>query len=161
VAVREAPSAPADALVQYLTFRLGAEEYGLEILKVQEIRAVSPITPVPNAPPYVKGVMNLRGTIIPVLDLRTRLGMVETAHGRFTVIIVVLMGARSVGLVVDGVCDVLAIAKTEIEAAAGLVSSQDVTFVAGLARAGERLVVLLDLEAILKSEATPAAPRAD
>jgi purine-binding chemotaxis protein CheW len=87
--------------------------------------------------------------------------MVETAHGRFTVIIVVLMGARSVGLVVDGVCDVLAIAKTEIEAAAGLVSSQDVTFVAGLARAGERLVVLLDLEAILKSEATPAAPRAD
>lgn len=149
------------ALVQYLTFRLGDEEYGLEILKVQEIRAVSPITPVPNTPPSVKGVMNLRGTIIPVLDLRTRLGMTEIAHSRFTVIIVVLMGTRSVGLVVDSVCDVLAIAKADIEPAATFAGGQEVSFVAGLAHAAERLVVLLDLEAILRSDVEPVAPRAD
>ena len=145
-----APSTEAAPVVQYLTFRLGAEEYGLEILRVQEIRAISAITPVPNTPPYVKGVMNLRGTVVPVLDLRARLGMADAAHGRLTVIIVAIVNARAVGLVVDDVCDVLAIPRDDIEPAPTFSEPQDGTFVTGLARAGEKLVILLDLDAIAR-----------
>jgi len=137
---------------QYLTFRLGAEEYGIEILKVQEIKAVSAITPMPNTPAYVKGVMNLRGAIIPVFDLRARLGMAASAYGRFTVIIIVTVGSRAIGLVVDSVCDVLAIASGDIEPPPSLANGQDARVVAGLAHVGERLIVLLDLDATLRLE---------
>lgn len=147
---RRAPSTEAAAVGQYLTFRLGAEEYGLEILRVQEIRAISSITPVPHTPPYVKGVMNLRGAVLPVLDLRTRLGMADAAHGRQTVIIVAIVDARAVGLVVDNVCDVLAVPRDGIEPAPRFSGPQDGTFVTGLAHAGEKLVILLDLDAIAR-----------
>ncbi len=147
---RRAPTAQPGALVQYLTFRLGPEEYALEILRVQEIRAISAITPVPNTLPYVKGVMNLRGSVVPVLDLRARLGMTEAVHGRLTVIIVVIVDARAVGLVVDGVCDVLAISREDIESAPSFSGPQEGAFVAGLAHAGEKLVILLDLDAVCR-----------
>ena len=93
---------------QYLTFRLGHEEYGVEILKVQEIKGYSAITPIPSAPAFLKGVMNLRGTIVPVVDLRSRFGMAAADYTPFTVIIVVTVGSRVMGLVVDAVSDVLA-----------------------------------------------------
>jgi purine-binding chemotaxis protein CheW len=144
---------------QYLTFQLAGEEYGVDILKVQEIRAIGPITPMPNTPPHVKGVMNLRGVIIPVLDLRSRFGMPAEAYGRFTVIIVVTVGVQVVGLVVDSVSDVLTIARESIEPAPGVAGSEAGACVAGLAHHGDRLVIMLDLTAILGSPEPAAVAR--
>src|SRR5438105_13877699 len=100
---------------QYLTFALGDEEYGVEILKVQEIRGYAPITPIPNTPPHIKGVMNLRGAIIPVVDLRRKLAMPATECSPFTVIIVVTVGTRVMGVIVDAVSDVLDIPPMDIQ----------------------------------------------
>src|SRR5947209_7188399 len=118
-ALSSQPATAADG-PQYLTFRLGAEEYGVEILKVQEIKSYSPITPVPNTPRAVKGVMNLRGRIIPVVDLRLKFGMPETEYNRFAVVIVVAISSKVVGLLADGVTDVLTLAKTNVQAAPDL-----------------------------------------
>src|SRR2546422_6501328 len=116
--------APAADGPQYLTFRLGAEEYGVEILKVQEIKSYSPITPVPNTPRAVKGVMNLRGRIIPVVDLRLKFGMPETEYNRFAVVIVVAISSKVVGLLADGVTDVLTLDRksTRLNSSHGYIS---------------------------------------
>ena len=138
---------------QYLTFTLGTEEYGVEILKVQEIKGYSAITPIPNTPSYVKGVMNLRGAIIPIADLRAKLAMSEAAYNQFTVIIVVRVGAKTVGVVVDAVSDVLNIPTKDIQPTPDFGAQVDARFISGLAKAGERLVVLLDIDKILGGEA--------
>lgn len=140
---------------QFLTFALGEEEYGVAILHVQEIRGYSPATPIPNTPPYVKGVMNLRGTIVPVIDLRLRLGMPAAEYGPFTVIIVMAVGRKVVGAIVDAVSDVLAFADADVQPAPTFGTEVDVRFVAGIAQAGEKLVVLLDAEAMLRHEVLP------
>ncbi len=142
---------------QYLTFALGAEEYGVEILKVQEIKGYSSITPIPNTPSYVKGVMNLRGSIIPIVDLRAKLSMAEAAYNQFTVIIVVRVGAKTVGVVVDAVSDVLNIPLKDIQPTPDFGSQVDARFISGLAKAGERLVVLLDIEKVLAGDGTVLA----
>jgi purine-binding chemotaxis protein CheW len=134
---------------QYLTFPLGPEEYGVEILKVQEIRGYSPITPIPNTPPHIKGVMNLRGVIIPVVDLRRKLAMPSADYNAFTVIIVVTVGTKVMGLIVDGVSDVLNIAAADIQPTPDFGGQVDARFIDGLARAGDKLVVLLDIERVL------------
>jgi purine-binding chemotaxis protein CheW len=95
------------ATSQFLTFLLGAEQYGVEILKVQEIRGYSAVTPIPNTPSYVKGVINLHGTVVPVVDLRAKFSMATAEYNKFTVIIVVTVGAKVTGLVVDAASDVL------------------------------------------------------
>jgi purine-binding chemotaxis protein CheW len=137
---------------QYLTFTLGTEEYGVEILKVQEIKGYSQVTPIPNTPAYVKGVMNLRGSIIPVVDLRSKLSMAETTYNQFTVIIVVRVGAKTVGLVVDAVSDVLNIPSQDVQPAPDFGAQVDARFISGMAKAGEKLVVLLDIEKVLGAE---------
>ena len=144
---------------QFLTFTIGAEEYGIEILKVQEIKGYSAITPIPSAPHYVRGVINLRGTIVPVVDLRARFGMAEEAYTKFTVIIVVNLGRRVVGLVVDAVSDVLNVGEHEVEPPPPLGVGVESTFMTGLAKMGERLVLLLDIERIanLEEVAVPTA----
>lgn len=134
---------------QYLTFTLGQEEYGIEILKVQEIKGYSAITPVPNTPAHVRGVMNLRGTIIPVVDLRTKLGMAEAACTPFTVIVVVKVGPKTMGLVVDAVSDVLNIPTADIQETPDFGAEVDAGFISGMAKASDRLVVLLDIEKVL------------
>jgi purine-binding chemotaxis protein CheW len=137
---------------QYLTFTLGAEEYGVEILKVQEIKGYSAITPIPNTPAYVKGVMNLRGSIIPIVDLRAKLAMAEAAYNQFTVIIVVRVGSKTVGLVVDAVSDVLSIPAQDVQATPDFGAQVDARFISGMAKAGDRLVVLLDIDKVLGAE---------
>lgn len=137
---------------QYLSFALGAEEYGVEILKVQEIKGYSGITPIPNTPSHVRGVMNLRGTVIPVVDLRAKFGMEAREYTKFTVIIVVTVGTRIMGLVVDGVSDVLEIAETEIRPAPDFGARADTRFITGMAALGERLVVLLDINTLLSEQ---------
>ena len=137
---------------QYLTFRLGEEEYGVEILKVQEIKGYSAITPMPNTPRHLKGVMNLRGTIVPVVDLRAKFSMAEAEYNQFTVIIVVTVGAKVMGLVVDAVSDVLNIPKADIQPTPDFGAEVDVRFINGMAKAGEKLVVLLDIDRVLGGE---------
>jgi purine-binding chemotaxis protein CheW len=137
---------------QSLTFTLGQEEYGVEILKVQEIKGYSAITPIPNTPAYLKGVMNLRGTIIPVVDLRTKFAMAEAAYNQFTVIIVLTVGPKVMGLIVDAVSDVLNIPKADIQATPNFGAQVDARFISGMAKAGEKMVVLLDIDIVLGCE---------
>jgi purine-binding chemotaxis protein CheW len=129
---------------QYLTFLLSGEEYALDILKVQEIKGLPKITPVPNAPPHVLGVMNLRGAVVPVADLRARFGLSVSEDGKSAVVIVANVGARTVGLVVDAVSDVLSFAKSDVEPTPDLGAGVDTSFLTGLAKSGDRLVLLLD-----------------
>jgi purine-binding chemotaxis protein CheW len=144
----------ADA-VQYLTFSLGSDEYAVEILQVQEIRGSSPITALPNAPGYVKGVMNLRGSIVPVVDLRARLAMGD-GRGSAGVIIVVTVGGKVKGMVVDAVSDVVVIPTAEIQPPPDLDAPVGPRFVKGLAKTGDKLVILLDLDQVLgKDEGDP------
>src|ERR1039458_2547256 len=96
---------------QFLTFLLNDQEYGLDISKIREIRGYAPITPIPNVPPHVRGVMNLRGTILPVIDLRIRFHLPAVEYNNFTVIVIAAIGGKTVGLLVDAVCDVLMIAQ--------------------------------------------------
>ena len=138
-----------DQVSQYLTFVLGAEQYGIEILKVQEIKGYSAITPIPNTPPYLKGVMNLRGTIVPVVDLRSKFAMDEAEYNQFTVIIVVKVGPKVMGLIVDAVSDVLNIPRVDIQATPEFGAEVDAAFISGMAKAGEKLVVLLDIDRVL------------
>ena len=141
---------------QYLTFSLGSEAYGVDILRVQEIKGYTAVTPIPNAPAYLKGVMNLRGTVIPVVDLRLRFGMEPADYTTFTVIIVVTIGARVMGLVVDAVSDVLDIAAGDVEPPPDFGGQVDARCLSGLAKAGDRLVVLLDIERVVGDSALAA-----
>jgi purine-binding chemotaxis protein CheW len=137
---------------KYLTFGLEREDYAIDVLRVHEIRTSGAITAVPNAPAHVRGVMNLRGTIIPVVDLRTRLGMPEIEAGRVTAIVVITVGAKIMGLIVDSVSDVIDIPPAAVQPPGGFTGHIDTRFLTGLARADGRLVVLLDLERLLGSE---------
>lgn len=135
---------------QYLSFRISAEEYGIDILKVQEIRSYEAPTRVANAPAFVKGVVNLRGVIVPIVDLRLRLG--QTAeYSSFTVVIVLNVCNRVVGIVVDSVSDVLELKAGEIMAAPEIGSAIDTRFVTGLGKVAERMLILLDIEGMVGS----------
>lgn len=133
---------------QFLTFALNDQEFGIEILQVQEIKNFTRVTPIPNMPECIKGVMNLRGTVVPIIDLRKKLRMLTAEYNQFTVIIVVNVGAKIMGLVVDAVSDVLNVEIEDIEGAPKL-AGIDTTFIKGLAKSGERLVTLLDIEVLL------------
>jgi len=134
---------------QHLTFQLGAEEYGIEILKVQEIRGYAGVTPIPNTPAYILGVMNLRGTVIPVVDLRTRFAMPNQEYNKFTVIVVVTVRDKVIGLVVDAVSDVLDVLPSQVRERPDMGARTDMRFIGGMATVGEKLVVLLDIERLL------------
>ena len=137
---------------QYLTFQLGDQEYGLEILAVQEIKGLSAITKMPNTPVHVKGVTNLRGAVVPILDLRGRFGLAERAYDRFTVFIIANVGSKVVGLVVDAVEDVIDLAPDAIQPTPELASALGGAYVRGIAHVGERLVALLDIEKIVSGD---------
>lgn len=131
---------------QYLTFMIAGEPYGVEILRVQEIKGFSSITPVPNVQSFVSGVMNLRGTIIPIIDLRRRLLMPPAEHDRFTVIVVLKVNEKVVGAIVDAVAEVVNIGEAEIQPAPEIGTSNNAGFLRGIARVEDRLIMLLDVE---------------
>lgn len=137
---------------QYLTFAVGEESYGIEILKVQEIKGYSSITPIPNTPGFIKGVMNLRGTVIPVVDLRAKFSMEAVEYNKFTVIIVVTVGQKVIGLVVDAVSDVLDISGADIRPAPDFGARVDTRYISGMTSVGEKLAVLLDIDRLLSEE---------
>ncbi len=137
---------------KYLTFGLANEEYGLEILKVREINGMMDITAVPKTPNFVKGVINLRGKVIPVLDLRLKFGMSEAEHTDATCIIVVDVGGIEIGIIVDRVSEVLDIAGENIEDPPSFGTSNDVEFILGMGKVGSRVTILLDINKVLDSK---------
>jgi purine-binding chemotaxis protein CheW len=134
---------------QFLTFTLQGEEYGIEILRVQEIKGLSKIRPIPNAPGYVKGVINLRGAVVPIVDLRSRFGMTEAEYNQFTVIIFVSIRSKVVGLVVDAVSDVMNITDGQVEETPAMGGEIDTSYFRGMGKVGEKLVLLLNIEELL------------
>jgi purine-binding chemotaxis protein CheW len=148
--VARAPAAIA-AAGEYLSFRLGAEEYGIDILKVQEIRSYEPPTRIAHAPAFMKGVVNLRGVIVPIVDLRLKLGCEAAEVNGFTVVIVLNVRGRVVGTVVDSVSDVLELAQDAIKPAPEMSSAIDTGFITGIASVGERMLILMDIEALMSS----------
>jgi purine-binding chemotaxis protein CheW len=146
------PAGYTTGIEQFLSFALGDQQYGIEILKVQEIKGYSGITPIPNTAEHIRGVMNLRGTVIPVVDLRAKFSLEPRAYDKFTVIIVVTVGAKIMGLVVDSVSDVLDIARDDIRPTPDLGRREDTRFISGMANVGDRLVVLLDIDTLLAED---------
>lgn len=137
---------------QYLTFMLGEEFYGVNILKVQEIKGYLDVTRIPNTPDYIKGVLNLRGTIVPIVNLRMKFGMEEIDHTAFTVIIVVMVKGRVMGMIVDTVSDVLTIAAKEVKPPPALGTKVDTSFIDGIGTSDERLVTLLEIDRVLTDQ---------
>ena len=136
---------------EYLTFRLDQEEYGIDILKVQEIRGYERPTRIANAPEFIKGVVNLRGTIVPIIDMRLKFNCAQAEYNTFTVVIILNLRHRIVGIVVDSVSDVMELAPENIKAAPEIESSIDSSAVVGLGSVGERMLILLDIERLMSS----------
>ena len=144
---------------EYLTFRLGAEEYGIDILRVQEIRSYEPPTRIANAPSFIKGVVNLRGVIVPIVDLRLKLGCLneqgQAEYNGFTVVIVLNVRGRVVGAVVDSVSDVLELGADHIKPAPELSSGVDSSFITGIGSIKhgetERMLILMDIEGLMSA----------
>lgn len=138
---------------QFLTFSLGDELYGVDILRVQEIKGYTAVTKIPNTPSHIKGVLNLRGTIVPIVELRTKFGMPTVDYTTFTVIIVVVVQDKVMGLVVDAVSDVLDIGEKDIQSAPDFGNQVDVTFLNGVGKSGDKLISLLDIDRLLLDSA--------
>ena len=152
VARHEAARTAAAAGGEFLTFRLGAEEYGIDILRVQEIRSYEAPTRIANAPAFIKGVVNLRGVIVPIVDLRVRLGCAQAEYNHFTVVIVLNVKGRVVGAVVDSVSDVLELPAEAIRPAPPMASNgADNASLTGIGSVGERMLILMDIEALMSS----------
>jgi purine-binding chemotaxis protein CheW len=149
------PAAPASAQVtrtnEYLTFKLGSEEYGVEILKVQEIRGYDAVTRIANAPAFIKGVANLRGTIVPIVDMRIKFDLGEPEYNELTVVIILNVAGRVVGMVVDSVSDVIQLAAEEIRPAPDFSSAFDTKYIIGLGTIDERMLILVDIERLMSA----------
>jgi purine-binding chemotaxis protein CheW len=135
--------------VQVVSFKLGSEEYGVEIAQVQEINRMVAVTHVPRAPQFMEGVINLRGQLIPIIDLRARFGMPRVEHTKNTRIVVTDIGAKRVGMVVDSVSEVLRLATDAIEDAPEMITGVDTEYIRGVGKIEDRLIILLDLAKII------------
>ena len=136
---------------EFLTFRLGSEEYGIEILKVQEIRGYDAITQIANAPEFIKGVVNLRGIIVPIIDMRIKFRLGSATYDQFTVVIILNVAGRVMGIVVDGVSDVITLGLEQMRPAPGLGSVIDTEYIMGLGTVDERMLILIDIEKMMSS----------
>jgi purine-binding chemotaxis protein CheW len=152
IAQHEAARSAAAVGGEFLTFRLGGEEYGIDILKVQEIRSYEQPTRIANSPSFIKGVVNLRGVIVPIVDLRLKLGCETAEYNSFTVVIVLNVKGRVVGAVVDSVSDVLALDKDTIKPAPEMSSAVDTSFITGIGSVADRMLILMDIEGLMSSE---------
>jgi purine-binding chemotaxis protein CheW len=137
---------------EFLVFTLGDEEYGIDILKVQEIRGYDQVTRIANTPDFIKGVTNLRGVIVPIVDLRVKFSQTEVEYNDNTVVIVLNFGQRVVGIVVDGVSDVLSLASDQIRPAPEFAVTLSTEYLTGLGAIGDRMLILVNIEKLLNSE---------
>ena len=135
--------------IQVVSFKLGSEEYGVDIGQVQEINRMVAVTHVPRAPQFMEGVINLRGQLIPIIDLRTRFGMDRAEHTKSTRIVVTEIGTKRIGMVVDSVSEVLRLPLEQIEEAPEMISGVDTEYIRGVGKLDERLIILLDLGKIV------------
>ena len=136
---------------EFLTFRLGDEEYGIEILKVQEIRGYDSITQIANAPEFIKGVVNLRGIIVPIVDMRIKFRLGTADYDQFTVVIILNVAGRVMGIVVDGVSDVLTLEAEQMRPTPKFGSVIDTEYIMGLGTVEERMLILIDIEKLMSS----------
>ncbi len=136
---------------EYLTFRLGNEEYGIDILKVQEIRGYDAVTAIANAPAFIKGVINLRGIIVPIVDLRIKFNVGSAHYDPFTVVIILNIGKRVVGVVVDSVSDVLTLSAGQVKPAPEFATTLNTEYITGLGTVEERMLILVDIERLMQS----------
>ncbi|SFM92970.1 purine-binding chemotaxis protein CheW [Izhakiella capsodis] len=137
---------------EFLVFTLGDEEYGIDILKVQEIRGYDQVTRIANTPSFIKGVTNLRGVIVPIVDLRLKFSQPDVDYNDNTVVIVLNLMQRVVGIVVDGVSDVLSLQQTQIRPAPEFAVTMSTEYLTGLGALNERMLILVDIEKLLNSE---------
>jgi len=146
---------PHGAVREYLSFKLGAEEYGIDILKVQEIRGYEQPTRIANAQHFIKGVVNLRGVIVPIVDMRLRFGLPDVQYNSFTVVIILNIASRTVGMVVDSVSDVLELGGEQIKHAPEFNGAIDASYITGLGtiKSGDaqRMLILMDIERMMTS----------
>jgi len=136
---------------EYLSFTLGREEYGIEILKVQEIRGYEEPTQLANAPAFIKGVVNLRGNIVPIVDMRIKFNLGSAEYNQFTVVIILNVADRVVGMVVDSVSDVIQLSDEHIRPAPDFSSTFDTRYITGLGTIDERMLILVDIERLMAS----------
>ena len=136
---------------EYLTYTLGPEEYAIDILKVQEIRGYEPPTTIANAPSFLKGVINLRGTIVPIVDLRIKFNVGKADYTPFTVVIILNIASRVVGIVVDSVSDVTMLRQDQIHPAPEFSASVDTRYIKGLCTLDERMLIVVDIERLMLS----------
>lgn len=134
---------------EFLTFRLGEEEYAVDILKVQEIKGYSGVTRIARAPSFIKGVINLRGTIIPIVDLRDRFGVGELTYDEFTIVIILNLAERVVGIVVDSVSDVSRLTDEDIRPAPSFSAAVDTRYIEGLAETGSGMLIVLEIDGLM------------
>ncbi len=146
---KETVQTSSDELLQLVSFKIGEEEFGVDILKVQEINRMLDITRVPNSPPHVVGVINLRGKVIPVVELRQRFGMEHKDHDKNTRIIVMELGGKVIGFVVDAVSEVLRIPKSVTEPPPSVAATGNSDYITAVGKLDDRLLTLLDLEKVL------------
>ena len=139
------------AIREFLAFKLGSEEYGINILRVQEIRSFEPPTRMANAPACILGVVNLRGTIVPIIDMRIKFGLDDVKYDSFTVVIVLNIGKQVVGMVVDGVSDVITLAPEQLRPVPHFSSAINQDHVMAIGSVGERMLILLDIERVMNS----------
>jgi len=145
-----AMTSSADA-AEYLAFTLGKEEYGIDIQKVSEIRSYETPTRIASAPEFVKGVINLRGLIVPIIDMRIKFGLGQPEYNAFTVVIILHVGGRMVGMVVDSVSDVAMLAPDQIKPAPDIASAVATEYITGLGTIDERMLILVDIEGLMGS----------
>jgi len=142
----------AHAADEYLTFTLGDEEYGIDILKVQEIRGYDTVTRIANSPAFIKGVINLRGVIVPIVDLRIKFNLGESTYDAFTVVIILNIGKRVMGIVVDSVSDVIRLDAGNLRPAPEFGSVLDTRYILGLGTLEERMIIVVDIEQLMTSQ---------
>ena len=138
--------------LEVVSFTLGDEEYGIDIQKVQELRGYDAVTRIANAPAFIKGVVNLRGIIVPIIDMRVKLNLGDPSYDQFTVVIVLNIGGRVVGMVVDSVSDVITLTPDQIKDAPQMGSLLDTDYLIGLGTLNERMLILMDIDRLMSSE---------
>lgn len=136
---------------EFLAFTLGKEEYGIDILKVQEIRGYEAVTRIANAPEFVKGVVNLRGIIVPIVDMRIKFHLGEPTYDQFTVVIILNIGGRVMGMVVDSVSDVITLSQEQVKPAPEMGTAFNTDYLIGLGTLDERMLILIDIDKLMSS----------
>ena len=136
---------------EFLTFRLGTEEYGIDILRVQEIRGYEPVTRIANSPEFIKGVVNLRGIIVPIVDMRIKFSLGTPTYDQFTVVIILNISGRVMGMVVDSVSDVTTLSPEQIKPAPEIGTAFDTDYLIGLGTLNERMLILVDIDKLMSS----------